>query len=388
LAGGYRPLPHDLDQRFLEASLCRKAQFSDDFIAAKYGEQVADRVCRGNGVGLTHLFRVAAKLGGHQGDGDFDDDMLYAALNSTRVNAGFSSFSLPGILSNVANKVMMRAFEALRPVAPRLCRESSVSDFKERECFRMTEVGELEELGPDGEIKHGALVEERNTIAATTRAKMYGIPRKWIVNDDMGAFEGLFSGLGANAAKSLDQVFFARLMSNPGGLFSTTHGNYIDGPDSALTPEGLQRGRELFQLQTDVAGKPILVAPKFLLVPVALEMQAAEILHSTTVIAVGSENKRRIPTDNPLSRVGLEHIVSPYLELPGFAGNSRKAWYLFAAPEQCDTFEIVYLYGRKRPTVQTAEADFNQLGMQIRVFWDFGVKEKDHRGIVKSKGEA
>ena len=217
---------------------------------------------------------------------------------------------------------------------------------------------------------------------------MYGIPRKWIVNDDMGAFEGLFSGLGANAAKSLDQVFFKRLMSNPDGLFSVAHNNYIDGVDSALTPEGLQKGRELFQLQTDLAGKPILVAPKYLLVPVALEMQAAEILHSTTVIAVGSDNKRRIPTDNPLSRVGLEHIVSPYLELPSYPGHSRKAWYLFADPSQCDTFEIVYLYGRKRPTVQTAEADFNQLGMQIRVLWDFGVKEKDHRGIVKSKGEA
>lgn len=141
-------------------------------------------------------------------------------------------------------------------------------------------------------------------------------------------------------------------------------------------------------LQTNIAGEPIMAMPKYLLVPVALDMDADEILHSTTVIAVGAENKRRIPTDNPIARLGLQTLSSPFLENPRYPGNSRKAWYLFSDPAQCDTFEIVYLYGRKRPTVQTAEADFNQLGMQIRVFWDFGVKEKDFRGVVKSKGEA
>jgi len=41
-----------------------------------------------------------------------------------------------------------------------------------------------------------------------------------------------------------------------------------------------------------------------------------------------------------------------------------------------------------RPTVEKTDADFNTLGVMFRGFIDFGVREQDHRGALKMKGEA
>jgi hypothetical protein len=39
------------------------------------------------------------------------------------------------------------------------------------------------------------------------------------------------------------------------------------------------------------------------------------------------------------------------------------------------------------PTVESADADFNTLGIQMRGYHDFGVAKQEPRGGVKMKGE-
>jgi len=50
--------------------------------------------------------------------------------------------------------------------------------------------------------------------------------------------------------------------------------------------------------------------------------------------------------------------------------------------------EVVFLNGRQAPTVESADADFNVLGIQMRGYHDFGVEKQEYRGGVKSKGAA
>jgi hypothetical protein len=50
--------------------------------------------------------------------------------------------------------------------------------------------------------------------------------------------------------------------------------------------------------------------------------------------------------------------------------------------------EVAFLNGQESPTIETAEADFNVLGVQMRGYHDFGVALQDPRGGVKAKGEA
>ena len=144
----------------------------------------------------------------------------------------------------------------------------------------------------------------------------------------------------------------------------------------------------MFLDQTDADGQPINVSPKFLLVPTALKMTARELLNSTFYFATGSTDRSRIPTYNPIADEDLELVTSPYLSNGNYTGSSSLAWYLFADPAIVDTFEIGYLKGRRTPTVETGETDFDTLGIKFRVYFDLGVREQDYRGMVKFAGEA
>ena len=53
-----------------------------------------------------------------------------------------------------------------------------------------------------------------------------------------------------------------------------------------------------------------------------------------------------------------------------------------------DTFEIGYLKGKRTPTVERGDLDFNVLGIWFRVYFDVGIREQDHRGMLKANGAA
>ena len=50
--------------------------------------------------------------------------------------------------------------------------------------------------------------------------------------------------------------------------------------------------------------------------------------------------------------------------------------------------EVAFLNGNESPTIETAEADFNVLGVQMRGYHDFGIALQDNKAGIKSKGEA
>jgi hypothetical protein len=68
--------------------------------------------------------------------------------------------------------------------------------------------------------------------------------------------------------------------------------------------------------------------------------------------------------------------------------NSAAAWYLLADPNDLPFIEAVFLNGQESPTVESADADFNTLGIQFRGYHDFGVDTQEYRAAVKSKGSA
>jgi len=200
-------------------------------------------------------------------------------------------------------------------------------------------------------------------------------------------------GMGARAARKIDQLFFTRLLANPlqgdgKALFHADHRNWREGADTALAAESLALAIQMFLDQTDADSQPINVNPKFLLVPTPLKMTARELLNSTFWFATGLANKARIPTYNALADEDLEVVTSPYLSNANYSGASAKAWYLFADPAVVDTFEIGYLKGRRVPTVEEGETDFDTLGIKFRVYFDLGVREQDFRGMTKFRGEA
>jgi hypothetical protein len=367
----------------LEAAMCLRMGIDDDIMVKSYGELVLDQADRIRDISLKAMFERCLQAEGMSVPASFGNDTIKAA---------FSTVSLPGILGNVANKKLLQSFNAQPVIATRLCSTGDLNDFKLNERFRLTDAGDLQPIGADGEIKDGKLVEEKASNQLETFAKKFVLTRKMVINDDLGAFMKVPTAMGNRAARLIDQLFFTRLLANPtqgdgSKLFSTKHNNLLSGADSVLAKESLGKAIQSFLDQTDADGQPINVEPQFLLVPTALKHWAIELTRSAALIIAGGAESTVRPALNALADENLNVISSPYLANPKYTGSSDKAWYLFGNPNQIDTFEIGFLKGKRTPTVEHGETDFNTLGMWFRVYFDLGVREQDFRGMVKGAGE-
>ena len=122
--------------------------------------------------------------------------------------------------------------------------------------------------------------------------------------------------------------------------------------------------------------------------PTALKHLAIELTRGATLMMSGGADNTVRPTLNVLADENLSIVSSPYLSNAKYEGASDAAWYLFGRPGTVDTFEIGYLKGKRTPTVERGDLDFNVLGIWFRVYFDVGIREQDHRGMVKSNGAA
>ena len=79
-------------------------------------------------------------------------------------------------------------------------------------------------------------------------------------------------------------------------------------------------------------------------------------------------------------------LESSYLSSAAIAGSSATGWYLLASPDALPVVEIAYLDGQQSPTIESADADFDELGIIFRGYHDFGVSPAEWRAGVKSTG--
>jgi len=386
----------DNSPQVLEAALCMsrghdvEKQFKPEVLDA------ADRQYRN--LGFQQLFMMAAAANGYAARpgeaihaGNIREVLSYAFPPRT-LQASFSTMSLPGILQNVANKELLQGYTEEDQTWREIATVKSVNDFKEVTSYRMLDNMEYEELPKHGEIKHGAVGEESYTRQVRTYAKMFSLDRVDIINDDLSAFDDLRTRVGAGAAKKLNNIFWSRFMDNA-TFFTSGRGNYITGADTALGLDGvgLQKGITAFRkLRTPTAdGKKRVVGgrPEFLLVPPELEFISQRLYQSTNVNSGGAATADTIPDAN-IHAGKYRPVVCDWLSDADFTGNSATAWYLFRAPRNLAAVVVSFLNGQQNPTVDMAEADFNQLGVQFRGYHDFGVDLAEYLAGIKSKGAA
>ena len=370
----------------LDAALCLRVGLSGDELISTYGERVVDMADKVRAKSLPDVLAQCIRIEG----------MAVPDGDTALIQAAFSTVSLPGILSNVANKRMLKAFESQPLIAPKLCSVGDLNDFKENQRFRLTDVGDLEPVAADGEIKDGSVREDNATNQLDTYGKKFVLTRKMIINDDLGAFMKFPTSMGNRAARLIDQLFFRRLLSNPTQgdskkLFHSTHRNLLTGAESVLNHESLSLAISMFMEQTDADGQPISVEPKFMLVPTRLKHDAIRLTRGTQLIVSGGDassgvNPALMPALNALADENLLVVTSPYLTNANYSGYSETAWYLFGDPNQVDTFEIGYLKGKRTPVIEKGNTDFNTLGMWFRVYFDIGIREQDWRGMQRSDG--
>lgn len=370
--------------KHLEAALSLRAGIDGDTLVRSMGEETVEAAMKDMDMPLRAVLSECMRIEGMNVPRTFDNDAIKAA---------FSTVSLPGILSNVANKKLLQAYTAQPIIATKLCTTGDLTDFKENQRFRLTDVGDLKPVGADGEIKDSAVTEEAAKNQLDTYAKKFCLTRKMIINDDLGAFLKVPTAMGNRAARLVDQLFFKRLMANPTcvdgkPLFGRDHKNLLSGANSALSADSLKKAIQMFIDQTDADGQPISVEPSILLVPTALKHLAIELTRGATLMMAGGSDPTIRPAINVIADENLSVVSSPYLGNKNYPNFSEASWYLFGKPGTVDTFEIGYLKGKRTPTVERGDLDFNVLGVWFRVYFDIGIREQDHRGMVKAVGSA
>ncbi len=373
--------PRSSSPQVFEAIALMAAGMPNSRIEAIYAEPVLEAADKLRGVGIQEFCELASgvRLPRFRRDA------------SGWLQAAFSTMSLPGILSSVANKMLLEGYNYIEDAWRRIAKIASVNDFKEHTRYRMTSGFQFQQVGPDGELKHGKVDEQTFGQKADTHGIMFALTRQMIINDDMGAFTDIPRQIGMGAAEAIADAAWGLWLANPvqsdgKAFFHADHKNYVAGADTALSVDGLTDAEVTFGKQVKPNGKPLGIRPSTLLVPTALKVPAEMLMKSIQLNETTTANKAK-PSANP--HVGKFDVVSSvYLSNTTFTGASDKAWYLLADPNRLPAIEVAFLNGVDRPTVEKTDADFNTLGVMFRGFIDFGVREQDHRGALKMKGEA
>jgi phage major head subunit gpT-like protein len=378
--------------KVIEAALCLAGGLDEKSAEKHYGQQTlnaaADQFPRG--IGLRDLLVMAARHNGHHGHTTGDllalQRAAFAASGNGVIRAdGFSTLSLPGILSNVANKFLAAGFNAVEDGWREISAMRNVRDFKTSTSYSLTGGMIYEKVGPSGELKHGNVGELSYTNKAETYGRMFAITRQDIINDDLGALTQLPMKLGRGAALKLNDVFWTEFLANVGTFYSTGNLNYISGGTSVLAASALTLVLAKFRRQTDPDGLPLGISPKILLVPPELEITADELMTATAFNTGGSSTTDRVPNRNTWA--GKYRVVtSSYLSNSNYTGYSTTAWYLLADPADLPVIEVAFLNGRETPVVESADAEFNTLGIQMRGYHDFGVSKQEYRAGVRAAG--
>jgi hypothetical protein len=380
-----------VSQQVLEAAVCRAAGLSRETVEASYDDQTlsaADKHFRG-GCGLQRLLTFAAHAhGARDAHVSSPKSLLKAAFAAddgilAATSFGPSTYSVSGILSNVANKFIRDSFNAVESTWRRISAVRPVTDFKQITSYALTGDMTYEEVGKGGEVKHGTFGETSYTNQAKLYGLMLGIDYRDLRNDDLGAFSKLNKRLGRGGALKINDVFWAAFLAGQGSFWAAANGNYYAHADYAFTLAKLANANVAWMIRTDPNGKPMADEALFLLVPPGLDTPAREYMSSMRISNDSGEGE-----NNALAGKWTP-LTSVYLQNSTISGYSPTNYFLVADPaSDTPAIETVFLDGQEMPLVETAEPDLGRMGIMIRGTHAFGVNKQEPRGAIKFKQTA
>lgn len=302
-----------------------------------------------------------------------DEELLKRALSPD------STFQ--GIISNAANKTLSQAYAEAPTTFQHWTGKGSNSDFKAAEHYRISEAGNLELTPQNGLIPYDtAMKDEKVTKAVLTYSKRWGFTREAFINDDLSMLSRVPAAYVIAAKRGINKLVYKMLASNPlifdgKNLFHADHGNL--GTPGKISTATMSEGRKLMRTQKGQRGEATLnISPRFLLSPAELETEAIQYLRSEADPAAAHSGVVNV------FRNSYDIIVDAELDQ-----YSMSAWYLAADPNIADTVEVTYLRGQEEPTLET-DIPFDRLGIDFRIYFDYGVTLLDSRGLFKNEGAA
>jgi hypothetical protein len=374
----------DFEGKRLECALglkwgVRPEIYADD---REYGPGLvaaAERLKFSSGRAVLGAICVAAGEQPRYGSSDLWDSLLNVSRRHVKAQSAFSTINLPGIVGNVANKILLQAFVDVDATYEKVADQADFENFHLHSIYRLDHLGEFAIVPRDGEIKHGRLDQTAYTNKLETYGQIISLNRQDIVNDDIQAFRSLTSQLARKARISVERALYSQINEVVDSFFSLANGNRLT--TTPLDIVGVGAAEAALLSMADAGGDPIYAAPRYVLVPPQLKAVADMIFVSDTIMQLSSTSK--IPTAN-VFKGRFEVLSSPFLSSASIPGSSAGAWYLLANPDVLPSFQVCYLSGRRSPWIETSDTKFSLLGMSMRAIFDFGVARLDPRGAVKA----
>ena len=314
---------------------------------------------------LGEVLLQAAVTNGYDGPKRVNASTLQPILK-----AAWATHSISGILSSTVNKFLLAGFNSVEGAWRSISAVRSVNDFKALTSYRLNGGFKFVKVPNGGQLENAAASDESRTIAAETYGIMTSVTRTDMINDDLGALTAVPQRIGRGGALTLNDVFWTEFQAGHNSWYTSARGN-LESTAGALSLANLKKLVTRFRKLKDPDGNPVAVDPRILLVPADLELSAAEIMGSSLLIGGSSAG----PNANVLA--GRYQVVgTTYL-------SSAEDYYLVANPADLPAMEVAFLNGVQSPVVETAEADFNTLGVQMRGYFDFGVAKAEYLASVK-----
>lgn len=285
-------------------------------------------------------------------------------------DSGFSA-----ITSAIVSTAMGTAYNAAPTTYQSWTARGTAKDFKPTKVMQISEAGELKEIAQNGEFTFDEISDAHMaTRQLLTFGKQFGFTRQAFINDDLDVLTKLPAAYVRGARRGINKAVYAILNANPimgdaNRLFSTGHKNL--GAAGEPGTETYAEARSAMRRQTNLRGEERLnIAPKFVLSPTALEVANRKMLVSLSdpsAVNAGVAN---------IFQNSMELIVDAELDSEGGAN----ANYFAASPFDIDTIEVSYLNGNDMPTLES-KTGFDFLGLQYRIFIDYGITLVDWRGL-------
>lgn len=341
--------------------------------------------------GLQQALIMAAAANGMQlrlGDrvhaGNLRDILFYALPPRTIHASGFSTIDLSGILSGITQKELLQGYESDDSAWREAAEISSASTFHQMTRYRMLDNFEYEELSKTGHIVHGTVGEESWTTQLKTYAKMFVVPREDIINDSLQAFQDVRKRLVQGGRRKFRGVFWAKFLDNS-TFYTSGRGNYITGSTTNLGTDGvglqlmINAASTIKSSSADGSRRMGFTITKLFVPP---ELQGnAEKLYVGQNLNVGSG-----PGEPNIHMNKYRPVPVPELSDSAFTGYSSTAFY--GSGDMLKPMCVTFLDGQETPTVEAAEADFDQLGIATKGYHDFGCDAAEYIETIKSKGSA
>lgn len=338
-------------------------------VEARAGLVIVDASNQFGGMSLMELARASLQ---HRGVGIAGMD------RNSIVGLAFthSSSDFGNLLSDVANKSMLKGLEEAEETFQKWTSKGTLTDFRAAKRVDLASFPGLDKVAEGGEYQYGTVGDRGEQIILGTYGKMFSITRQAVINDDLSAMTRVPQIMGRAAIRTVADLVYAVLTGNPAmsdtkALFHADHKNLLAA--AALSVARIDAAKSAMRLQKD--GKANLnIRPAFLLTPVALESTARALLAAEFDPA---QPGAQIP--NPIR--GLVEVISD----PRLDDSSATTTYMTAAPGMYDTIEVAYLDGNDKPHLEQQQG-FTVDGATFKVRIDAGVAPLSWRTMQKLPG--